>query len=226
MIEIHELRYAWPGAPTDTVHIPALNIPAGQRALLQGPSGCGKSTLLSLIAGVLPPRSGQLMVLDTHWSQLSGGQRDQFRADHIGLIFQQFNLLGYLSAIDNVCLPCTFSQVRRQRACAQHGTIRAQAQELLSHMKIAPELWQRPAGQLSVGQQQRVAAARALMGRPPLIIADEPTSALDSAHREDFMTLLMAACACPPEPTVLMVSHDDRLAARFDRQLQWQALNL
>lgn len=225
MIDIHELRYAWPGAPTDTVHIPALHIPTGQRALLQGPSGCGKSTLLSLIAGVITPQSGQLRVLDTHWRQLSGAQRDQFRADHMGLIFQQFNLLNYLSALDNVCLPCNFSQTRRQRASAQHGSVQAQAQELLSQMNIAPEAWQRPAGQLSVGQQQRVAAARALMGHPSLIIADEPTSALDAAHREDFMTLLMAACARPPAPTVLMVSHDERLAARFDRHLLWQALN-
>jgi putative ABC transport system ATP-binding protein len=223
MIDITQLRYAWPGAPADTVHIPTLKIAAGQRVFLQGPSGCGKSTLLSLMAGVLVPQAGHVRVLDTDWSTLSGGARDKFRADHIGLIFQQFNLLPYLSALDNVCLPCTFSDQRRQRASA--GTApRAAAEALMSQMNVPADTWHRPAGRLSVGQQQRVAAARALMGRPSLIIADEPTSALDPGHSEDFMTLLMAACADAPQPTLIMVSHDDRRAGHFDRRLTWQEL--
>ncbi len=224
MIDITQLRYAWPGAPADVVHINALTIAAGQRVFLQGPSGCGKSTLLGLMAGVLMPHGGQVGVLGTDWGTLSGGARDKFRADHIGLIFQQFNLLPYLTALDNVCLPCTFSSLRRKRALADHASPLAAAQDLLRQMNVPPETWQRPAGQLSVGQQQRVAAARALMGQPSLIIADEPTSALDPGHSKDFMTLLMAACARAPRPTLIMVSHDERLASHFDRHLTWQSL--
>ncbi len=230
MIEITDLRFAWPRAVHDVLHLPALSVAAGQRVFLHGPSGCGKSTLLGLMAGVLLPRSGQVRLLGTDWASLSAGRRDARRADHVGLIFQQFNLLPYLDAVDNVCLPCTLSRTRRERAlAAARGlvSLRGAAESLLQRMKLPPDTWRRPAAMLSVGQQQRVAAARALMGRPEVVIADEPTSALDSAHRDAFMALLLEACdeGDGPPRTLVFVSHDERLAAHFDTRLSLPALN-
>ncbi|WP_353246960.1 ATP-binding cassette domain-containing protein, partial [Limnohabitans sp.] len=137
--------------------------------------------------------------------------------DHVGVIFQQFNLLPYLSVLDNVTLPCRFSKLRRER-CQAAGGPEASAQTWLKRMGLPEGLWARRADTLSVGQQQRVAAARALMGQPELILADEPTSALDAALRHDFMDVLMQA-ARDAGSTLVCVSHDPQQAARFD--LQW-----
>ena len=128
MIELRDVRYAWPGAATDCLAIDALNVAAGRTLFLHGPSGGGKSTLLGLLAGVLLPRSGSVSLLGTRWSDLSGARRDAFRADHVGYIFQQFNLLPYLSVLDNVLLPCRFSALRRERATHDAGTPAASAQ--------------------------------------------------------------------------------------------------
>ena len=230
MIEIADLRFAWPGAQQNTLAIDSLHMAVGQRVFLHGPSGCGKSTLLALMAGVLTAQSGHLKVLGQDWRKMSGPQRDRFRADHVGLIFQQFNLLPYLSALDNVCLPCSFSKRRSQAVLAHHESLHTGAESLLAQMKLAPDLWRKPAAQLSVGQQQRVAAARALMGDPDLLIADEPTSALDSARRDDFMLTLMKACSQAGEAgtpkTLIFVSHDERLAAHFDTRIALDEINL
>ena len=224
MIELRDVRYAWPGSITDGLAIDALSVAAGRTLFLHGPSGGGKSTLLGLLAGVLLPRSGSVSLLGTRWSDLSGARRDAFRADHVGYIFQQFNLLPYLSVLDNVLLPCRFSALRRERATLDAGSPAASAQQLLQRVGLAPALWARPAAQLSVGQQQRVAAARALIGRPEVLIADEPTSALDADRREDFMALLLEACRAAGS-TLVFVSHDERLAARFDERLSLATVN-
>ena len=134
----------------------------------------GKSTLLGLLGGVAVPQAGRIELLGQDLAQLGSHARDRFRADHIGFLFQQFNLLPWLSAIDNVLLPCTFSARRKRRA---EPDPRAAAATLLTQLDLDPTLWNRPAAELSVGQQQRVAAARALIGRPEILIADEPTSA-------------------------------------------------
>lgn len=224
MIEVSQLRFAWPKAGNDCVVIDELTVAAGRTLFLYGPSGGGKSTLLGLLAGVLLPREGGVSLMGTSWSSLSGARRDAFRADHVGYIFQQFNLLPYLSVIDNVLLPCRFSALRRERASADAASPQTSAQRLLRHMGLNEALWQRPAAQLSVGQQQRVAAARALIGRPEVVIADEPTSALDAALRDGFMDLLMDECraACS---TLVFVSHDERLALRFDVQRSLADIN-
>ncbi|MFM9915090.1 MAG: ABC transporter ATP-binding protein [Rhizobacter sp.] len=224
MIEVRDLRFAWPGAAIDCVAIDSLSIAAGRTVFLHGPSGGGKSTLLGLLAGVLLPHAGSVSLLDTRWADLSGARRDAFRADHVGYIFQQFNLLPYLSVLDNVLLPCRFSMLRRERAMQDGGSPGAAACELLRRVGLAQSLWPRPAAQLSVGQQQRVAAARALIGRPEVVIADEPTSALDAGLRDSFMDLLLDACHASGG-TLVFVSHDERLAARFDERLSLSAIN-
>ena len=224
MIDAADLRYRWPGSREDCLVMERLPIERGRSVFLHGPSGSGKSTLLGLLAGVLLPRSGQVRLLGTDWAALSGAHRDAFRADHVGYIFQQFNLLPYLSVLDNVLLPCRFSALRRQRADAAAGSARAGAEALLQRVGLGAALWNRPAARLSVGQQQRVAAARALLGRPELVIADEPTSALDAALRDSFMTLLLQQCR-DAGSTLVFVSHDDRLAPHFDATLALARIN-
>jgi len=221
VLSLRGVRYAWPGAAADCLDIEELSVTAGRTLFLHGESGCGKSTLLGLMAGVLVAREGAVELLGQDWAALSGGRRDARRVDHVGVIFQQFNLLPYLTVLDNVLLPCRFSRLRASR-CA--GTPRQAAQALLERVALPQPLWARRADALSVGQQQRVAAARALIGTPELVLADEPTSALDAARRDDFMALLMDACRAAGS-TLVFVSHDQRLAARFDDMLALPTLN-
>ena len=224
MIEIEALRFTWPSAAVDTLQIDSLRIARGETLFLYGPSGAGKSTLLGLLAGVLEPTNGRVRLLGVDWSSISAAQRDARRAEHVGYIFQQFNLLPYLNVLDNVLLPTRFSARRGERAAQHSGSTRAAAESLLARFGLAAPLWPRVASMLSVGQQQRVAAARALIGRPELVIADEPTSALDTALRDGFMDLLLGECAASGS-TLVFVSHDERLAARFDRRLSLAEIN-
>lgn len=224
LLSMHNLRFAWRSDLPDTLYLEQLQVQPGERLFIRGPSGSGKSTLLSLIAGVNLPDSGALSVLGTNLPALSGARRDHFRADHIGFIFQQFNLLPYLSVTDNVVLTCRFSKTRKQRAEQQSETVQAEAQRLLSHLEIPQALWDSQVTELSIGQQQRVAAARALIGRPELLIADEPTSALDSDLREGFITLLFQECE-QAGTTLLFVSHDRGLEPLFDRTICLSEIN-
>lgn len=217
-LSLHGLRYRWPGAAADTLAIDDLSLLPGDTVFLRGPSGCGKSTLLSLCAGVLLPRSGAVQLLGQAWQSLGASARDRHRADHLGYVFQQFNLLPYLSVLDNVRLPLRFSRLRAQRAAPDA------AEQLLARTGLPHGLWGQAAGTLSVGQQQRVAAARALIGAPAVVIADEPTSALDEALRESFMALLLDSCA-EAGSALLFVSHDARLAQRFARVVDLPAIN-
>jgi putative ABC transport system ATP-binding protein len=221
VLELRALRFAWPGNSRELLHIDHLQLGAGERLLLRGPSGGGKSTLLSIAAGVLLASGGEARLLGVDWRTLSAGQRDRRRADAIGVVFQQFNLLPYLSVLDNVLLAGRFSAPRLQRAGSRP---RETAQALLAALELEPSAWHRPAAQLSVGQQQRVAAARALFGRPALVIADEPTSALDEGRRDAFMALLLRECAAAGS-ALLFVSHDARLARHFERVVELDALN-
>ena len=220
-LDLQALRYRWPGASADTLVLDSLQLAPGDKVFLRGPSGCGKSTLLSLAAGVLLPQAGQVRLLGQDWAGLRSGARDRWRADHLGYIFQQFNLLPYLSVLDNVRLPLRFSRRRATRSAASGAD---SAEMLLERSGLPPGLWRQPAGALSVGQQQRVAAARALIGAPELVVADEPTSALDEDLRESFMALLLERCNAT-RSALLFVSHDLRLAARFDRIIDLPSLN-
>lgn len=219
-IRIHDLSYRWPRQLRPCLDIPALDIAAGEHVFLHGPSGSGKSTLLALLGGVALPERGSLEVLGHEMTKLSGRARDRLRADSIGFLFQQFNLLPWLPAIDNVLLPCTFSARRRQRA----GNPQVEAERLLTHLDLSPNLWCQPAAELSVGQQQRVAAARALIGKPEILIADEPTSALDAPRQQIFVDLLLRE-ATEAGAALLFVSHDERLAAHFGRKLALHDIN-
>jgi putative ABC transport system ATP-binding protein len=216
VVRIDDVRFRWPGAAADCLAVPALVLSAGERVFLHGPSGSGKSTLLALIGGVVVPERGRVAVQGSDLAALSGAARDRHRAEHLGFIFQMFNLVPYLSARDNILLACRFSPGRCARLAAAGTTPSAEAERLAAHLDLDPALLARPAAELSVGQQQRVAAARALIGRPQLVIADEPTSALDADRQKGFLELLLAESAAAGA-AVLFVSHDARLAGAFDR---------
>lgn len=223
-ITLEQVRFRWPGAQADTIDIAQLIINRGEQVLLRGESGCGKSTLLSLIAGIHQPTSGTVKVLEQSLANLSQRQRDRLRANEIGYIFQQFNLLPYLSAIENVALACQFAPARRQRLQQQGLSVMQASKDLLARLGLNPAQQQAKAEQLSVGQQQRVAAARALLGAPALIIADEPTSALDQAHRDAFIQVLFEQCAAQ-QSTLLFVTHDATLASHFSRVIAFHDIN-
>jgi putative ABC transport system ATP-binding protein len=216
IVEINNLQFRWKRDQALCLDIPAFSMAEGERVFLHGSSGSGKSTLLGLLGGVLLPEQGSLRILDTELGKLSTRERDRFRVDHIGFIFQQFNLIPHLSMLDNVLLPCRFSARRRERAVAVGMSLADEATRLLKDLDLDPVLRQRPVTELSVGQQQRVAAARALIGRPELVIADEPTSALDAERQHDFLNLLLNECALS-QASVIFVSHDRRLMPHFDR---------
>ncbi|WP_447588954.1 ABC transporter ATP-binding protein [Aquipseudomonas campi] len=223
LIELTDLGFAWPGQ-AELLDIPAFTLQPGESLFLKGPSGSGKTTLLGLLGGVQKPNRGQVRLLGSDLATLSAGARDRFRVDHTGYIFQQFNLLPFLSVRENVELPCRFSKSRAQRASQRYGSVDQAAASLLAHLGLKAELLDRRADSLSIGQQQRVAAARALIGQPELVIADEPTSALDADAREAFLQLLFAECR-EAGTSLLFVSHDQSLAPLFDRSLSLADLN-
>lgn len=222
-LRLADLRFAWPGQPP-LLEIDAFELQPGERLFLRGPSGSGKSTLLGLIAGVLETDTGVIQVLGKDMTQLSGSQRDRMRADHLGVIFQMFNLVPYLSVVQNVVLPCRFSRRCLSEATSAGGA-EMEAIRLLAGLGLDDEdLLKRKVTELSVGQQQRVAAARALIGNPSLVIADEPTSALDADSRDRFIRLLSEE-AQKTGAALLFVSHDSGLAPLFDRSVDLAEIN-
>jgi putative ABC transport system ATP-binding protein len=224
LIELSDLTFSWPGHPL-LLDIPSFSLLPAETLFLKGPSGSGKTTLLGLLGGVQQPDDGSVRLLGQDLSKLSAGARDRFRVDHTGYIFQQFNLLPFLSVRENVELPCHFSKVRAGRARQRHGSVETATTTLLAHLGLKdPAMLNRRADSLSIGQQQRVAAARALIGQPELVIADEPTSALDADAREAFIQLLFAECR-EAGASLLFVSHDQSLAPLFDRHLSLSELN-
>ncbi len=212
-IELRDLAFAWPGRTGFSLEVPRFEVAAGEKLFLLGESGSGKSTLLSLICGIAVPQRGAVVVDGEDLARLSSARRDRFRANRIGVIFQMFNLLPYATALENILLPLAFAPERRL------PDPRAEALRLTGALGLDEALVTRArAAELSIGQQQRVAAARALIGGPRLVIADEPTSALDASAQGAFLDLLMGQVAAAGA-TLMMVSHDARLAERFDRVL-------
>ncbi|MGI9282451.1 MAG: ABC transporter ATP-binding protein [Endozoicomonas sp.] len=223
VIELSAVEFSWK-AGIPVLDIPELTVSRGEKVFVRGPSGSGKTTLLGLLGGVITSERGQVKVLGNDISRLSPVQRDRFRADHIGFIFQMFNLIPYLSVIENVTLPLSFANERKSNLADSAASEQDEARRLLKHLELDDSLLHRPVTELSIGQQQRVAAARALIGKPDLIIADEPTSALDTDTREAFINLLFTECESAGN-TLLFVSHDQGLEALFDRSIALNEIN-
>lgn len=214
-IGLTSVVFDWPGGRFG-LQVDRFRIGKAETVLLLGESGSGKSTLLSLISGIVVPQRGTVSVAGQDLTALTGARRDRHRADAIGIIFQMFNLLPYATALDNVLVPLRFSPARRAR-CPEP---RRAALQLTAGLGLAEDLVAAgPASLLSVGQQQRVAVARAMIGRPPIVIADEPTSALDAGAQAEFIDLVFGQVR-EAGATLLMVSHDPRLADRFDRVVE------
>jgi len=208
---IEDLDFSYGENQPSILKIGKLSILQGQRVFVFGPSGSGKSTFLELVAGVLTPKKGALWILGQDLLKLSASERDQFRADHLGYIFQSFNLIPYLTVRENILLALNVSPRKKKNVGPDVGaTLLCLTQGL-----GVDQLLDRPVNQLSVGQQQRVAAARALIGSPGLILADEPTSALDFDHREKFIQSLFTVAEAQ-KTTILFVSHDRTLEKLFD----------
>lgn len=224
LLTLKDVEFAWPNS-APFLNIASFEIAPGEHVFLKGPSGSGKSTLLGLISGVLSAQKGEISFDGQDLAKLSGGARDRVRATDMGVIFQLFNLLPYLSVISNVTLPCKLSAARRNRVTNGGDDLETEARRLLERLGLTDEkLLNSPVTNLSVGQQQRVAAARALIGAPKLIIADEPTSALDTRARDAFLALLKEESEHAGS-ALLFVSHDDGLGDAFHRRVDLTQIN-
>lgn len=210
-IEVKGLSYGY-HTGQEILNIENLELRSGEHVFIHGPSGSGKTTLLSILCGIQADYQGSVKILGQELSQLKPAARDSFRATHIGYIFQQFNLISYLSVKENILLPMSFHQ-----DTALLDQIPERFNQLLSSLEIN-EFAQRNVNSLSIGQQQRVAAARAFISKPKILIADEPTSALDPINKENFMNLLIKT-AEESEATVALVSHDHALKKYFSNSL-------
>ena len=225
ILDLKDVCFSWKNSGRELFNLPELLVKQHDHVFLQGPSGSGKSTLLALVGGILVSESGTLKVLGTEIKSLSSSARDSFRVDHIGFIFQLFNLLPYLSIEENVILPLSFSKIRAKRAGRTKIDQVNEAHRLLKALALGEQLAEKsPVTELSVGQQQRVAAARSLIGNPELIIADEPTSALDADLCHSFLELLFGECK-KAGSTLLFVSHDSSLSELFKRKISMDEIN-
>jgi putative ABC transport system ATP-binding protein len=210
-IQLNDVYFAYPEAPnTDVLNIKSWSVSAQDKVFVHGPSGGGKSTLLNLLSGMLTATTGEVNVLGERLNTMNARQRDRFRANHIGYIFQQFNLIPYIDAIDNIQLAHQFANNNSQSMLSD------EIKSLLSTFGIPQTDWHKPVGKLSIGQQQRIAIARAIINKPQVLIADEPTSSLDQKNRDNFMSALLSLVS-EYGITLLFVSHDMSLANYFDR---------
>lgn len=223
VLEIKDLAFAYPNQGKESNSGPLIDIPnwkiaPQQKMFLYGPSGCGKSTLLNLMSGILQPSQGAIELLGQPFSSCKAYIRDNIRARHLGVVFQQFNLIPYLSVFENV---------RLARYCAGQNSqnLETKANQMFDQLALPTSCLHQRADTLSVGQQQRVAIARALINDPELLIADEPTSALDEETTERFMQLLLSACD-EHKCALVFVSHDRRLAEHFEWKIAMSQLNL
>ena len=200
---------------------PEIEVERGERLLIRGFSGCGKTTLLSLIAGALKLQNGDINFDGNEYSKMSSLLLDKFRADHIGYIFQTLNLIPFLSVSENIALGIKFSKSRKSKV----NDFNQEIVRLVSSLGLGKEVLKTPVNRLSVGQQQRVAVARALLGKPDLILADEPTSALDSGTTQKFLNEVMETFDSTRQ-AIIMVSHDTSIAPYFDSVIDFNSNNV
>jgi len=211
IIELNNVKYKFSNESNQQVlNLPTWSVNEGEHVLIIGSSGSGKSTLLNLLSGILAPDSGQMSVAGHSLETLSDRQRDHFRATQIGYVAQGFNLIPYLSAIDNIKLANYFAHDAQKKGNDTN------IEGLLNELNITKTQSNKPVSRLSVGQQQRVAIARAIINKPKLLIADEPTSSLDQENRDTFMSILMKT-ANTHNMTLVFVSHDLSLTQQFQR---------
>ncbi|ODS24268.1 ABC transporter ATP-binding protein [Candidatus Endobugula sertula] len=210
-INLKDVHVVYPGMPNKPIlNIQSWVVGPQEQVFVHGPSGCRKSTLLNLLSGMLVPKNGEVSILNDRLDQMDQRQRDRFRANHIGYVFQQFNLIPYLNAVESVQLATHFGKH------ATSGVRQNEIEALLEKLNISSDDWHKQASTLSIGQQQRVAIARALINKPTLLIADEPTSSLDQDNRDNFMSVLMSLVA-ENNITLVFVSHDLSLSRYFNR---------
>ena len=208
-IEVSNLQFSYTKESPPVIDIKAWQVQQGEHVFLSGPSGSGKSTLLNLLCGTLTPTQGDITLLSQPFSSLSNRQRDKFRASNIGVVFQQFNLIPYLSVAQNINASVYFASSKISKTAGNDKLL-----HLLDKLQLSSQILHAKADALSIGQQQRVAIARALINDPQLLIVDEPTSALDSDARDSFMSLLKDVAG---KSTMIFVSHDKAMESYFDR---------
>ncbi len=220
LVQINEMGFRWSKQQQEILSIDEFSIDRKQHVFIQGNSGSGKTTLLNLLCGINTCTRGSLSVLGNDLKTLSSQKRDLFRGNHLGVIFQQFNLLPFLSVKENIQLPCGFSEKKRQNI----DDMSEEVSRLLDALDLSSSLANTAITELSAGQQQRVAVCRALIGSPELIIADEPTSALDVKNRDRFLQLLFQE-ANNHDSTVVFVSHDPSIAHHFSKMIELSDIN-
>ena len=216
-LRLQNVKFTYQQDKALILDIPFWELTTGSCVFLRGASGSGKSTLLNLLSGMLVVTEGELSIAGTQLSELSARQRDRFRANHIGVVFQQFNLISYLSVMDNVLLAAHFVD-------GVTVDIKQKARELFAQLNISPDLYRQKAMHLSIGQQQRVAIVRALLNSPDILLVDEPTSALDTENRDAFMRLLLRVVKAQGA-SLVFVSHDLSLASYFETTLELSSIN-
>jgi len=217
VIELQNVRksFAMPGGEAVAVlDVPAFALAEGEQCALEGQSGSGKSTLLHVISGIMRPDTGRVLVDGVDICRLDEARRDRIRADKLGLVFQQFNLLPGFTALENVLVAMSFGSGKPDRW---------RAADLLASVGLAHRLHHKPA-ELSIGQQQRVAVARALANRPRVILADEPTASVDAAHQRQVIDLVRGSCT-EQGVALLVVTHDPGVAGQFPRRLRLEDFN-
>lgn len=222
-LQASDLSHVWDTPRRPGARLPDVALAPGESLFLEGPSGAGKSTLLASLAGVLRPSSGDVALDGKSYRNLSDTALESLRADHVGFLFQRLHLVGYLTVMQNLLLPVQFSSERSRRLRERGEPAKAQAARLLERLGLDATLWTESAARLSVGQQQRVAAVRALMGDPPLLVADEPTSALDPVSQQSLVDLLLEECRTRGA-VLLAAGHDPRVSERFTRTVRVQTL--